>query len=117
MNISLKKIFLTCSLAVISILSFSQDKKVETATFWVAGVCGMCEETIEKTMDTKGILSSDYVLETNKLTVTYKPQKISLDKIHTLLNEAGYDTEKSICSDEQYSRVHGCCKYRELDKH
>lgn len=117
MNISFKKIFLTCSLAVISILSFSQNKKVETTTFWVAGVCGMCEETIEKAMDTKGIVNADYTLESNKLTVTYKPKKISLDRIHHLLNEAGYDTEKSICTDEQYGRVHGCCKYREMDKH
>jgi hypothetical protein len=51
------------------------------------------------------------------LTVTYKPKKITEIQIHGILNEAGYDTEKSTCSDEQYARVHGCCKYRELEKH
>lgn len=95
----------------------AQSPKTVTSTFWVAGVCGLCEETIEKTMDTKGVVVADYDLATNKLTVTYKPKKISEETLHKLLNEAGYDTEKSTCSDQQYSRVHECCKYRELEKH
>lgn len=117
MNTIFKNIILTIGFIAVSTLAFSQSKKTETTTFWVAGACGMCEETIEKAMDTKGIVSADYALETNRLTVTYKPKKISLDQIHHLLNEAGYDTEKSICTEEQYDRVHGCCKYRELEKH
>jgi copper chaperone CopZ len=115
-NIILKFIFIL-AIALASNAAYAQQKKVETTTFWVAGVCGMCEETIEKTLDSKGIVQADYVLASNQLTVTYKPKKISLEKIHQLLNEAGYDTESSICTDEQYSRVHGCCKYRELEKH
>jgi copper chaperone CopZ len=111
------KLTLILAIGLINNAAFAQQKKVETTTFWVAGVCGMCEETIEKTLDTKGVVQAGYVLATNQLTVTYKTKKINLDQIHHLLNEAGYDTEKSICSDEQYGRVHGCCKYRELDKH
>lgn len=111
------KFTLILAIGFISNTAFAQQKKVETTTFWVAGVCGMCEETIEKALDTKGIIQADYNLATNQLTVTYKTKKISLEQIHHLLNEAGYDTESSICTDEQYSRVHGCCKYRELDKH
>jgi len=117
MNSNIKKIFATASFALVALLSFSQTKKVETTTFWVAGVCGMCEETIEKAVDTKGVINADYNLENNKLTITYKPKKISLDQIHLLINDAGYDTEKSTCSDAQYDKVHGCCKYRELEKH
>ena len=88
-----------------------------TTTFWVAGVCGMCEQTIEAALDAKGILKADFQLSDNLLTVTYKPSKISEAQIHSLLNEAGYDTEKSTCTEAQYARVHGCCKYRELEKH
>jgi mercuric ion binding protein len=102
---------------MISIITFSQDKKAVTTTFWVAGTCGMCEETIEKAMDTKGIVSADFVLATNQLTVTYRPSKISLEHIHSILNDAGYDTDKSVCNEEQYNRVHDCCRYRELAKH
>lgn len=117
MDTNFKKIIATCSFLLVAFFSFSQGKKAETTTFWVAGVCGMCEETIEKAVDTKGVLNADYNLENNKLTITYKPKKISLNKIHELINEVGYDTEKSTCSDAQYDRVHGCCKYRELEKH
>lgn len=96
---------------------FAQVSKPVTTTFWVAGICGLCEEVIEKAMDTKGVVSADYVLETNQLTVTYKPKKISEDRLHEMLNEAGYDTEKKTCTKEQYSHVHSCCHYREQEKH
>jgi periplasmic mercuric ion binding protein len=96
---------------------FGQSKKTETTSFWVAGICGRCESTIESTLDTKGVISADYDLEKELLVITYKPTKISLEQIHTLLNEVGYDTATSKCTDEQYARVHHCCKYREQSKH
>jgi copper chaperone CopZ len=95
----------------------AQNPKSITATFWVASVCQTCKATIEKTMDTKGVVQATYDLETQMLTVTYKPKKISEAKLHELLNAVGYDTAVSKCSDEQYSRVHNCCRYRELEKH
>ncbi|MEN9639880.1 MAG: hypothetical protein RLZZ262_1749 [Bacteroidota bacterium] len=112
-----KYLIITISVMLIQSLGFSQSKKVETTTFWVAGVCGRCESVIESTLDTRGVLSVDYDLDKNVLTITYKPGKITLEQIHHLLNEAGYDTEASKCTDEQYARVHKCCKYREMEKH
>jgi mercuric ion binding protein len=112
------QIIFSLVIAILSTQSINaQDKKVVTTKFWVAGVCGMCETTIEKTMDTKGVVTADYDLASNMLTVTYNSKKISEESLHKLLNEAGYDTEKSTCSDEQYKKVHGCCQYRELEKH
>jgi periplasmic mercuric ion binding protein len=111
----------SCIIALISLFSISeataQNKNTVTTTFWVAGICGLCEETIEKTMDTKGIVSADYILDTNQLTVTYKPARISEDKIHQLLNDVGYDTARSACTTDQYNRVHECCRYRDQEKH
>jgi copper chaperone CopZ len=106
--------FVLCS----TLSSFGQKPpKTVTTKFWVAGICGLCEETIEKVMDTKGVVAADYDLADNQLSITYKPSKISEERIHQILNEAGYDTEKSACTNEQYQRVHECCKYREMDKH
>lgn len=115
----MKKAYIILLILSFSFRGFSQqsDKQPITATFWVAGVCGMCETAIEAALDTKGILKADFSLSNNMLTVTYKPKKISESQLHQLLNEAGYDTEKSTCTEEQYARVHGCCKYRELEKH
>jgi copper chaperone CopZ len=99
-----------------SVWAQKQPKTMETQ-FWVAGVCGMCEKAIENALDTKGVVFADYDLSSHQIKVIYKPSKITDSKLHQLLNEAGYDTEKSTATDEQYSRVHGCCKYRSLDDH
>ena len=96
---------------------YSQDRKPISIKFHVESVCGMCENTIEHALDAKGIITADYDLSTMMATVTYKPWKISEQEIHSLINAVGYDTEKSKCTDEQYSKVHDCCKYRELKKH
>ncbi|MBL7942270.1 MAG: cation transporter [Flavobacteriales bacterium] len=100
----------------LSLVNAQKDKPV-TTSFWVAGVCGRCESTIEKALDTKGIITADYDLKAHQLTVTYKPAKITEEKIHHILNEVGYDTATSTCTDEQYSRTHECCKYREMTDH
>jgi len=94
-------------------LSASAQKSKATATFWVGGVCEMCEKRIEKIMDTKGVINADYNLDNHQLTLVFNPKKISLDQIHQKLNEVGHDTAKSTASDEQYGKIHGCCKYRE----
>ena len=99
-----------------SVWAQKQPKTMETQ-FWVAGVCGMCEKTIENALDVKGVVFVDYDLSSHQIKVIYKPSKITDSKLHQLLNEAGYDTEKSTATDEQYSRVHGCCKYRSLEEH
>lgn len=96
---------------------FVQDKNIGRAQFHVSGICAMCESTIENAVDVKGVIAADYNLETGILDITFKLNKISEEQIHQLINEAGYDTEKSKASDEQYSRVHSCCKYRETGKH
>lgn len=98
-------------------MATEKKEKPVTVSFWVAGVCGMCESTIEKALDVKGIINADYNLETHTLEVTYKPGKISEDQIHKLLNEVGYDTSKYTATDEQYQRTHECCRYREMTDH
>ncbi|MFM7106831.1 MAG: heavy-metal-associated domain-containing protein [Flavobacteriales bacterium] len=105
------------SFLLFPLMLFSQDKEPITIKFHVESVCGMCETAIERALDAKGIIAGDYDLESTMATVTYKPWKITEPEIHALINAVGYDTEKSKCTDEQYSKVHGCCKYRELTKH
>ncbi len=111
-----KKIFFIAVMATLSVNVFAQNK-TEEVTFWVAGVCGMCEKTIENALDVKGVIAVDYDLESHKVKVIYKPAKITVEKMHQLINAVGYDTEKSAATEEQYSKVHGCCKYRSLDNH
>jgi len=105
------------ALAFLCGASINAQKKTEEVSFWVAGVCGMCEKAIENAVDVKGVIMAEYNLETHQLRLIYKPNKVSVAQLHHLINEAGYDTEKSAATEEQYSRVHGCCKYRSLENH
>lgn len=109
----MKKIFF---IALMMSATTLWSQKTE-ANFWVAGLCGMCEKTIENALDKPGVVFADYDLKTHRVRVVYKSKKISEEQLHRWLNEAGYDTEKSKATQEQYSRVHDCCRYRELQEH
>jgi copper chaperone CopZ len=114
----MKKLFVAFGLiACVHSVNAQKTSHKITTTFWVAAACSMCEATIEKALDVKGVIAADFVLATHQLTITYNSKKLTEENIHQLLNEVGYDTEKSNCTDEQYSRVHGCCRYRELQEH
>jgi copper chaperone CopZ len=113
----MKKIFTIAIIAILGLVLQSNTPKKVTVSFQVSAVCGLCEETIEKALDMKGVVAADYNLETGIATVTYKPSKIEEKDLHAALNEVGYDTEKSKATDEQYARTHNCCKYREQEKH
>ena len=104
-----------CSFAADASGNAEAPKKQEIS-FTVEGLCGMCESRIEGALDVKGIVVADWDQETGQMKVVYKPQHITEAEIHTLINAAGHDTEKSRASDEQYASLHGCCKYRDMKK-
>lgn len=102
-------------LFIIGILCFSSvygQKKAEIS-FHVDGVCGMCESRIENALDVPGVIFADWNLETKKMTVVYKTQKIDEQQIHENIARVGHDTEKVKAPDEVYAKIHGCCKYRD----
>ncbi len=106
------KHILIFSFLLFSAVAFSQSNKPVTENFEVGGTCQMCKERIERTLDVKGVKFVEYTLATHNLEITYVPSKISNEQIHQLLNAAGHDTAKSKASDEQYDKIHHCCKYR-----
>ncbi len=99
-------------LMLISALSYAQSNKPVTIKITVGGTCDMCKARIEKTVDVKGVKYAEYVLANHELEITYVPSKISEIEIHKLLNSVGHDTNKSKATDEQYDKIHHCCKYR-----
>lgn len=96
---------------LISSQSICAQKKVET-TFIVDGECNMCKKRIEGALDTKGVLFSEWNVETKQLFVAYRPGKISIEEIHQRINNVGHDTERSSAPDSIYENIHGCCRYR-----
>jgi len=92
-------------------------QKVETLKFEVGGVCDMCKDRIEKALDVKGVKSAVYTLENHQVEIVYNKKKLSENQLHQIIADAGHDTCKITASDEAYSKIHECCKYREHEDH
>lgn len=98
-------------LAIIG-MAFTGNKK-EIITFKVSGNCEMCKQRIEQALDVKGVSFAEYNLETQMLTAHFNPKHINAAQLHTLIQNAGHDTEAGKAPDSAYALIPGCCKYRE----
>ena len=100
-------------LAAVALTAVSAQAQKAELTFGISALCGMCETRIEAAFDQKGIVAADYNLDTKKIHVVYKTKKWNEESLHKLATVIGHDTEKYKATDEAYSNIHGCCKYRE----
>jgi copper chaperone CopZ len=95
--------------------AFAQTSEV---TFWVDGVCGMCEKRIETALiNTPGVRFADWSIETHEVKVSFNSKKLTEQKLHELVAAVGHDTKKVRATEANYAKVHACCKYRELHDH
>ncbi|MDP4578246.1 MAG: heavy-metal-associated domain-containing protein [Schleiferiaceae bacterium] len=110
----MKKLFISLMLLV----SGSALAQTSEVTFWVDGVCGMCEKRIETALiNTPGVKFADWDKETSQVTVAFNSKKLSEQKLHEILAGVGHDTQKVRAVDGDYAKLPGCCKYRTLSKH
>ncbi|MEN9002539.1 MAG: TonB-dependent receptor, partial [Flavobacteriales bacterium] len=101
-------------IALLVFLASQSLAQVEVKTsFWVDGVCGMCQERIEKAAKIKGVSSASWDVETSMLAITFDAKKVKLYKIHEEIAKVGHDTKQVKATQEAYDNVHGCCKYRD----
>ena len=118
-------IFVLVCLFAFTATAFSQTetkKEVAKPTFVtsvieVSGNCGQCKERIETAVDVAGVRKAEWSPKTGKLTITYKPEKISLEKIEKLIAAAGHDTKSAKADAKTYDGLPGCCQYREGNPH
>ena len=102
-------------LSLMLLFSFKSISQTKSTVIIVDGVCMMCENRIEKqAIDKKGIKLADWNLENRTLKLVYNEKHISVDEIHKFIASIGHDTKKEIASDEAYSLLDPCCKYRDL---
>ncbi len=96
----------------------AQKPKVLTAEFKVHGVCNQCKARIENAAYIKGVKHCEWNKATETITVDYKPEKVSLDKIHESIAEAGHATSEKEASIEAYEKLPKCCAYKDsVHKH
>lgn len=110
----MKKLFI----GLLLLVSGSALAQTSEATFWVDGVCGMCEKRIESALiNSPGVKFADWDRETRQVKVAYNSKKLSEQKLHEIVAGVGHDTQKVPAKDEDYAKLPGCCKYRTLTKH
>ena len=110
----MKKLFI----GLLLLVSGSALAQTSEVTFWVNGVCGMCEKRIESALiNSPGVKFADWDIETLQVKVVYNSKKLSEQKLHEIVAGVGHDTQKVRAKEEDYAKVNGCCKYRTLDKH
>jgi hypothetical protein len=86
----------------------------KTETFKVWGTCGMCKTRIEKTVKAEGVTTANRDEKTQMLTVSFDPEKSSVDVLSKKLASVGHDTEKYRATDDIYAKLPGCCHYERV---
>ena len=72
-----------------------EDNGVVTKVFTVPGMmCNNCKETVEgATLGLDGVLSSEVDLPNKTATVSFDPEKVSVETITTAIERTGFDVE------------------------
>ncbi|MAZ96448.1 MAG: ATPase [Flavobacteriales bacterium] len=82
----------------------------------VDGLCGMCKKRIENAAYLPGVKKVNWNKESHQLELVFLNKKVSQEEIIASINSIGHDVEGSLASEEQYAKVHGCCKYRDPEQ-
>jgi mercuric ion binding protein len=84
---------------------------ITTAKFTVWGNCGMCKETIEKSLKIPGVKKADWHIERKILTVSLDTALVDLQTVQQAIASVGYDNVKYNGDSKAYSKLHACCQY------
>lgn len=94
------------------IMSSCFKSNLKTSTLKVKGNCGMCKQTIEKSLKVDGVYEADWNIQSKILTVSYDSVLINLNTIATFVARSGYDNELVKADTKTYKSLHGCCQYK-----
>lgn len=94
------------------VLSFNnQPKAVEEVVLQTSAECGQCKERVEEKLNyTKGIVFADLNFKTQALTVKFKPSKITLEEIKSIVSKMGYDIDNVKADPKAQGELPQCCQ-------
>ncbi|NUY81761.1 heavy-metal-associated domain-containing protein [Flavobacterium sp. MAH-1] len=110
----MKKIIFILLVALIGIGANAQQKKSKNAKYSVEvnGNCEQCKKRIEKAaFSVAGVKSAVWDVDSHQLALIINEEKTSLEEVEKAVAKAGHDSEKAKASDEDYDKLHSCCKY------
>lgn len=105
------KILVISILAVFTLSVFANSSSKMKASFFVNGVCDMCQKRIETAALNAGATKAYWNGETKDLSVTYDTNKVSLEKIQKAIALVGHDNAKYKAPEKVYDNLHHCCQY------
>jgi cation transport ATPase len=91
-----------------------KESKIIETSFKVDGVCGECKERIEDAaMHTKGVKTASWDKKTKMLDLVYNSSKVDITAIKLAVAAKGHDSEDHKSDTTVYSKLPGCCKYKD----
>lgn len=94
----------------------AQINNAKTDTVRIYGNCGMCESTIEKAGNQKGVSKVDWDRDTKMATLTYDAKMTNQSEILKRIALAGYDSDSFLAPDDVYASLPDCCQYERAKK-
>jgi len=91
----------------------AQEKgtKVDTVSIKTSAICNDCKERLEHDMAfEKGVKSVELDLDTKVLTITYKENKTTEEKLKTAVTKIGYDADEMVADQKAHDRLPACCQ-------
>ncbi|TYZ07630.1 heavy-metal-associated domain-containing protein [Hymenobacter lutimineralis] len=111
---------LLCTLALLLSAQFSQAQttpaakaknSAESLKIKTSAVCDMCKARLEKALAyEKGVQSAVLDVPSQVLTVTYRADKTSAEKLRAAVQQTGYDADAAPADERAYTRLPECCK-------
>ena len=101
-------------LLFVTLSAQAQDSKNKNAkyTIEVNGNCEMCKKRIEKAaFSVKGVKSADWHIDDHILHLILNEEKASVSDVKKAIAKVGHDADDVKATDEDYSKLHGCCIY------
>jgi copper chaperone CopZ len=96
----------------ISIINKTSTKNgITTAKFTVWGNCGMCKETIEKSLKILGVKKANWHIESKIMTVSFDTTLVDVISIQKAIAAVGYDNVQYTGDNSAYAKLHACCQY------
>lgn len=97
---------------MLATFSFSFKKgEVKEVVIKTSSECGMCKERIEEKLNyTKGVTYVNLDVSSKLLTVKYKEEKVTLEKIKEIISNLGYDADDVKANPESQKNLPACCK-------
>ncbi len=91
----------------------AQQLVLRTDTLAVAGRCKHCKKRIEEAVQSlPGVHHAVWEISSQRLIVTYEPERLSRRQIQEHVAALGHDTEDVPATDEAYGKLPKCCRYR-----